>query len=215
MEIRWVMSPRSPRRIDENCPSCSTSGSSTRRQAPVASEFARNLQSDQQRRPWLKSMSNFTDLVKLARDVARVQGQPAGKEEDSETSDENVSLLVPKFARAMSGRWTSPLAHACPSFVVSCVMQSWKNRSEAKSCESTRSATKSSNRSGQVPQVCQGARAPSGRRRRSRRCFGGVFERLLCPGSSASPWFTATRCFEDRVPSFSRFGSSKLPRFHR
>ena len=93
MEIRWVMSPRSPRRIDENCPSCSTSGSSTRRQ-----------QSDQQRRPWLKSMSNFTDLVKLARDVARVQGQPAGKEEDSETSDENVSLLVPKFARAMSGR---------------------------------------------------------------------------------------------------------------
>ena len=36
--------------------------------------------------------------------------------------------------------------------------------------------------------------APSGRRRRNRRSPGCVFERLLCPGSSASPWFTASCC---------------------
>ena len=35
----------------------------------------------------------------LAREVARVQGQPASKVEDSETSDESGPLPVPKSAR--------------------------------------------------------------------------------------------------------------------
>ena len=39
-------------------------------------------------------------------------------------------------------------------------------------------------------------RAPSGRRRRNRRFPGRAFECLLCPGISASPWFTAS-CFRD------------------
>ena len=43
-------------------------------------------------------------LVVLASDVAQVEGQLAGKEEDSETSDESGPLPVPKSARAVSGR---------------------------------------------------------------------------------------------------------------
>ena len=43
-------------------------------------------------------------LEDLAREVARVQGQSAGQEEDSETSDENGLLLVPKSARVVSRR---------------------------------------------------------------------------------------------------------------
>ena len=61
----------------------------------------------------------------------------------------------------------------------------------AKSCEDTRSTTELSNRFWDVPQIWKGARAPFGRRRR---CPGYVFERLLCPGSSASPWFAASCC---------------------
>ena len=58
---------------------------------------------------------------------------------------------------------------------------------EAKSCEGTRSTREVSNRPWDVPQICKGARAPHGRRQRSRRCPGCVFERLLSPVSSASP----------------------------
>ena len=43
-------------------------------------------------------------LKELAREVARVQGQPAGKEEDSGTSDESGPRLVPNSARIVSGR---------------------------------------------------------------------------------------------------------------
>ena len=45
-----------------------------------------------------------------------------------------------------------------------------------------------------VPQVCFEAHASCGRRRRNRRCPGRVFQRLLCPGSSPSQWFTASCC---------------------
>ena len=47
---------------------------------------------------------NAKSRVKLARAVARVQGQPAGREEDSDTSDENEALPVPKSAQVVSGR---------------------------------------------------------------------------------------------------------------
>ena len=63
-----------------------------------------------------------------------------------------------------------------------------------KSCENTRSATTSANRSGQVPQVCRGARAPPGRGCRGQPCPSCVSERLLRPGSSTSPWLTVSCC---------------------
>ena len=44
----------------------------------------------------LKAVTMSKSLGELAREVARAQGQPAGKEEDSETSDESGPLPVPK-----------------------------------------------------------------------------------------------------------------------
>ena len=44
--------------------------------------------------------------MELAREVARVQGQPAGKEEDSETREENFPLLVSKYARVVLWKTT-------------------------------------------------------------------------------------------------------------
>ena len=52
----------------------------------------------------LKNVAVSKGLEELAREAARVQGQAAGKEEDSETSDENVPPLVPKSAWVVSGR---------------------------------------------------------------------------------------------------------------
>ena len=46
----------------------------------------------------MKGVTNSKGLEKLAREDARVQGQRAGKEEDSETSNENGPLLAPKSA---------------------------------------------------------------------------------------------------------------------
>ena len=47
----------------------------------------------------LKGVTTSKSLEELARRVAQVQGQLAGKEEDSETSDENELLPVPKSSR--------------------------------------------------------------------------------------------------------------------
>ena len=142
----------------------------------------------------LDTVAVSKSLVDLAREVAREQGQPAGKEEDSETSDENGPLPVPKSARVVSGRRHHRLRMLVDLLV-------YRDRIEivapgAKSCGDTRSATGSSNRSRNVPQICKGARVPFLRRCRSRRCPGGVFERLLCPGITASPLFTAS-CSRD------------------
>ena len=52
---------------------------------------------------FLKSLIYSKSLEKLARVVARLRGQPAGKEEDSETSDETAPLCVPKSARVVPG----------------------------------------------------------------------------------------------------------------
>ena len=50
-----------------------------------------------------KNVAVSKSLEELTREVPQVQGQPAGKEEDSETSDENGPLPVPKSARVVSG----------------------------------------------------------------------------------------------------------------
>ena len=49
-------------------------------------------------------MAASQSLVELAREVARVRSWFAGKEEDSEASDENGPLPVPKSAPVVSGR---------------------------------------------------------------------------------------------------------------
>ena len=51
----------------------------------------------------LKNVTMPKSLEALAREVARVQGKPAAMEEDSEISDENGPLPVPKSAWVVSG----------------------------------------------------------------------------------------------------------------
>ena len=106
---KWYRSrhAQSPTKIDGDCPCCPIPGSSSRREAPVVSE---SLPETPVRCPTptvgscLKRATNFKSRVELARGVARVHGQPAGKEVDSDTSDENVPLLVPKSAQIVPGR---------------------------------------------------------------------------------------------------------------
>ena len=93
------------------------------------------------------------------------------------------------------GFWTTtpPFGHADRSSDVS----RWKVGRvalEAKSCANPRSTTVLSNRAWDLPQVCEGTIASSGRTHRNRRCPGRVIEKLLCPGNSASPWFAASCC---------------------
>ena len=101
---------RSPTKIDDFCPSCSISGPplpppDAKRPSRVSLCKKSAIQ-----RPTvkmascLKTVTISKSLEELARGVARVQGQPADKEEDSEISNEIGPLLVPKSARGVSGR---------------------------------------------------------------------------------------------------------------
>ena len=64
----------------------------------------------------------------------------------------------------------------------------------AKSCEDTRSTTELSNPSWDVPQITQERALPLFEDVEIDGALGCVFERLHCPGSSASPWLTASYC---------------------
>ena len=78
-------------KIHETCPDDSTSGPSSRRQATVENDS------------WLGVGGPLPDAkagVLFEEEVPRVPG----REEDSETSDENLPLSVPKLARVVSGR---------------------------------------------------------------------------------------------------------------
>ena len=132
----------------------------------------------------MKNVAVSKSLEELPREVARVQGQPAGKEEDSEIGDENGPPPVPKSARVVPGRRHHGRSFALAArrhyqIALGTFLKFVKKRA--------------------LPLVG--------------RCPCCAVERLLCPGSSASPWFTAS-CCRDRWPSFSSFGSRKLPRFH-
>ena len=165
----------------------------------------------------LKNVTMSNSLEELARGVARVQGQPAGKEEDSEARDKNGPLLVPKSARVVSGRQHHRLRMLVDHLMCrdGRVVESLLERRAVRTLAARRSHPSVPHRSWSVLPVWKGARAPSGRTRRSPRCPGCLFEQSFCPGSSASSRFTASCCSDGSLPSFSRFGSSKLPRFHR
>ena len=96
---------RSPTKVYEQCSDYSTSGSSSRRQAPVESESVSDicdLVPDAKVGVKSEECGRVKSLVGLARDVARVQVQPTGKEEESETSDECGPLLVPNSVPVVS-----------------------------------------------------------------------------------------------------------------
>ena len=131
----------------------------------------------------LKSVALSKGLEELAREGARVQAHRwhRGGQRNQRRKRATTCAGV-----CTGGVWTTtpPFAHACQSIDVS-RLKVGRTAPGTKSREDTRSTTEVSNRSWDVPQICKGASAPSGRRRRNRRCPGCAFQRLLCPGSSA------------------------------
>ena len=90
--------------------------------------------------------------------AARSQGQPVGREEDSDTSDENVPLPVLLSRTSCFWTTTSPPAQSA--------------QSPECGCDGARSAVKSSNRAWRVPQVCEEGLVPRGPERQSQRYRG-------------------------------------------
>ena len=166
-------------------------GPSSRRQAPVESKSP-SVICDPVPDAKVDVVSGVSKiLVELAREVARVQGQHAGKEEGSETSDENWQLLEPKSARVVSGR-----RHHHLRMLVDHLMRR-DGRSEESLLERGAVRTLAARQNHQTAlgtflKFVPEAHASSGRRRQNRRCPGRVFQRLLLSGSSASQWFTAS-----------------------
>ena len=128
-------------------------------------------------------------LEELTRKVARVEGQTAGKEEESETSDENGPVHVAKPAQVVSGRrHLRLLVHHLMCRV---------GRSEEPIMEQRAARTLAARQDhqtalGKFLEIITGAHASSGRLRRKRRCPGRAFQRLLRSGSSTSQWITAS-----------------------
>ena len=80
---------RSLTEIHESSPNWSTSGTSCRRETPVENESLPIPSPTPKVVSCLKSVTVSRSLEKLAREVARVRGRPAGKDEHGETSDES------------------------------------------------------------------------------------------------------------------------------
>ena len=97
-------------------------------------------------------------------------------------------LLAPKSARVVCGRRHHRLRRPTDHLMRDGKLEKLLLK------RTLAASTVLSNRAWDVPQVCEGERAPSGRRRRNRRCPCRAFEKLLCPGKSASPWFAASWC---------------------
>ena len=149
-----------------------------RRQAPVESEFLPEICDpvpDAKDGNCLKKATVSKSLEELAREVARVQGQPAGKEESSESGDESGPLLVPKSAPIISGR-QQPFSHTDRPFDVSgCKVG--EVTPAAMRYENPRSTKILSNCASDVPQVGEGGCAPPVRKRRNRRCTGHLLKK--------------------------------------
>ena len=122
----------------------------------------------------LKNVTTPKSLEEVARPV---QGQPAGKEEDSDTSGENGPLPEPKSAQVVPGR-----RHHC-----------LRNLVDRRMCQDGRLVESLPERLAVISFTARRIhQTPLGT---SLKCLKErVFERLLCPGSSASPWFTASCC---------------------
>ena len=122
------------------------------------------------------------------------EASPLAKEEDSETTDENGPLLVPRSALYCTGRQHHRLRMLDDHWM--CRDGVGRSAPGTKSCENTGSTTELSSRSWDAPQICNGARAPSGRM--TSKC--SVQEVQHHHGSQL------LAAVMDRWPSFSRFG---------
>ena len=139
----------------------------------------------------LKSVTNSKSLQKQARVVSCARSRPAAvKEEDSETGDENGPSPVPKSARVISGR----RHHRLP-ILVDHLMCRYGELEELESLLKRRAV---------------GALAA----RRSHQTALGKFLKCFVLGVHHHHGSQLVAAVKDRWPSFSRFGSSKLPWNH-
>ena len=112
---------RSPT-VNQKYPDCSSTGSSSRHQAPVESESLPEICDpvpDARCGILSEGCKLCPSVEELAREVARVQGQPAGEEEGSESSDENVPLPGAEVRTSRVWTTTPAFAHAGRSCDVS------------------------------------------------------------------------------------------------
>ena len=156
----------------------------------------------------LKSVTNSTSLEKLAR-LRRDRGQPAGKEGDSETSDENEPSLVPKSARG--GFWTTTPP---PARFGRSREGKLEESPEAKSCEALAAGRSHQTALGKFLKsvkeralhLVENVEVNDARVAHRSDCFV-----LGVQHHHGSQLLAAVK---DRWPSFSRFGSSRLPKNH-
>ena len=191
--VQKLVTHEVPRRSVQNSPNCSTSGASSRRQAPVESESLPEICDPvpDAKGGVLREKCNGVQGSRGAGTRSCASSRPARWQRGGQQNQRATTCAEVRTG----GFWTTtpPIAHAGRSFDAS----RWKVgriAPGAKSCEVTRSATELANRSWDFFRVCKGARAASGRRCRNRPCLGRAFQRLLCPGSSASPWSAASCC---------------------
>ena len=156
---------RTPTKVCEVCPNDSSSGASSRRQATVESDPLSGIGgplSDAK----AGVLSETCGSVRESRGAGTrscASPRPARWQRGGQRHQRRKRASSRAEVRTGSVWATAPLfAHAGRSFDVS----RWKVRRIApgeKSCEDTPSTTELSNRSEDVPQLCQGAPAPSGR----------------------------------------------------
>ena len=151
----------------------------------------------------LKSVTISRSLEELAREVARVQGQPAGKEEDSETSNETKPLDAPRSARRRHHRLRMLIDR----------LMCRDGKMEELLLERRAVKTLAARL---IDQTAHGTFLKCVKER----VFPLVedVEFYSAPRAQKIALPTMVRSFlpvMDRWPSFSRSGSRKLPRFHR
>ena len=98
---------RTPTKVFKVCPVDSSSGTSSRRQATVESDSLSGIcgsVTDAEAGVLSEKSGSVKESRAAGTRSSASQGQAAGKEEDSETSDENGPLAVLKSARVVSGR---------------------------------------------------------------------------------------------------------------
>ena len=101
--VQEALHVRSPTKIDENCPSCSILG-------PSLPDDKCPSRVSLCQKPALRLLTVKVAFcmkivtMSLSLEELRAQGQQAGKQEDSEISDESGPLLVSKSVRVVSGR---------------------------------------------------------------------------------------------------------------
>ena len=155
-----------PQRSMKHVKNCLTSGPSSKRHAPVECEFPSEICDPVAAAK--RVLSEVCGLKELAREGARVQGQPAAKGEDDRSSDVSEPPPLSEPPRVVPGRRHRTLRIHFDHLM--CRDGRLKKISLLKRRASRALAVQRflSNRAWDVPHVCDEARAPSGRRRRNR-----------------------------------------------